>query len=87
MGSTNDNNSSKYNTNDMKKSTGNINKIKSIYITKKILSYLEIDKKLNMIRYNKNLQKRLRKDINDYFKEYTEIIIEITLLKKNMENL
>ena len=61
--------------------------IKSNYILEMIFGSLQFTKKLNIIRYNKNLQKRLRKDINDYFKEYTEIIIEITLLKKNMENL
>ena len=56
--------------------------IKSNYILEMIFGSLQFTKKLNIIRYNKNLQKRLRKDINDYFKEYTEIIIEITLLKK-----
>ena len=40
--------------------------IKSDYMLKKISDNLKICKLLNIIRYNKKLQKRLNKDINDY---------------------
>ena len=51
--------------------------IKSKVILEKIFNSLQYKKKLNIIRYNKILQKKLRKDINDYIKEDSKIIIEI----------
>ena len=51
--------------------------IKSYFILEMIFNSIQYKKKLNIIRYNKNLQKRLRKDINDYIKEDSKIIIEI----------
>ena len=51
-------------------------KIKSLFIFKKILNNLKKRKTLNIVKYNKNIKKRLNIDINDY-KEYSEIEIEI----------
>ena len=53
---------------DKKKFKGNINIIKSIYITKKILSYLENNKKLELIKYNKQFSQNLGYTIDDYKK-------------------
>ena len=55
--------------------------IKSKVILEKIFNSLHYKKKLNIIRYNKILQKKLRKDINDYIKEDSKIIIEIIPLE------
>ena len=62
------------------KSKVNFNNIKSIVILKKILSYITKNESLNIIRYNKNLQKRLNLSINDY-KDYSQLYspIEIEL--------
>jgi len=51
--------------------------IKSNFILEMIFNSLQYRRKLNIIRYNKKLQKRLRKDLNDYIKEDSKIIIEI----------
>ena len=55
--------------------------IKSDYILKYIFNSLKIDNLLKIINYNKKLQKRTNKDIDDYKKEYIkqylQIIIEI----------
>ena len=40
--------------------------IKSNYILKKILNLIPKNKLLNILKYNKNLQKRLNLSINDY---------------------
>ena len=56
--------------------------IKSDYMLKKISDNLKICKLLNIIRYNKKLQKRLNKDINDY-EINSSIKIEI-IPKKNI---
>ena len=42
--------------------------IKSSYILKEIFSFLNIEKKLNIIIYNKQLQKDCGIDIEDYKK-------------------
>ena len=52
------------------------NDIKSEYILKYIFNNLREDKLLNIIRYNKNIQNKLDKSINDY-KEYLSIEIEL----------
>ena len=51
-------------------------KIKSKIIMNKILSNLIEIKKLKLIKYNKNIQKRLNININDY-KECSSIELEI----------
>ena len=47
------------------------------YVLKRIFSHLTPIKVLKYIQYNKNLQSRLNKDINDYKKENLKVIIEI----------
>ena len=46
----------------------NIKDIKSSFITKELFSFLSGKQKLNIIRYNKKLQKMLLIDIRDYKK-------------------
>ena len=52
--------------------------LKSDFIFKKIISFMKRNKLLNIMKYNKKLQKRLNISINDY-KEYSEIEIELKL--------
>ena len=59
--------------------------IKSKYILEKIFDNMKITKCLNIIRYNKNIQKRLSKNINDY-KEYLQTLIEIIPSQSNNKN-
>ena len=76
----------------------NLQSIKSNFILKKIHSYLKQSKSLDIIRYNKKLQKRLNftfKNYKDFSEIFTPIEIEIMnmmitkyyLLKIDMENL
>ena len=68
------------------KSKVNLNNLKSIVILKKILSYITKNETLNILRYNKKLQKRLNLSINDY-KDYSQLYspieIELKLDDKN----
>ena len=50
--------------------------IKSKFILKKIFEQIQYNKLLELIRYNRNLQNRLQKGLNDY-KEYLKTEIEI----------
>ena len=63
----------------------NLESIKSKYLLELIFRHLQKNKYLEIIKYNKNTQKRLKININD-FKEYSEIFtpieIEITLVEK-----
>jgi len=70
--------------------------IKSKYILEQILIYLKENKKLNIIKYNKNIQTRLDIDIKTYkyySENYSPIKIEIIPIKNkydkfiNAENL
>ena len=54
----------------------NLSNIKSSYILDKILNNVEKSKKLDLIRYNKNIQNRLKIGLKDY-KEYCLIKIEL----------
>ena len=56
----------------------NLNNIKSIFIVKKILSHLIKNKSLKIIKYNKQLQRRLNLSINDY-KEYSQLYSSIEI--------
>ena len=60
------------------------NDIKSDYFLRKVFNNLEKKKLLNIVKYNKNIKKRINININDY-KEYSEkyssIEIEIKPLK------
>ena len=63
-----------------------INNIKSTYILKIILSFNQNNKILNLIRYNKKLQKKLKYDIDDYANNSETKIIAF-FSKNNMEPL
>ena len=60
--------------------------IKSKFVFKKIISLMKRNKSLEIMKYNKKLQKRLNININDY-KEYSELYssIEIELISNNKE--
>ena len=68
------------------KSNNQLENIKSKYILEKVFDNLEKKRILNMVKYNKNLMKRINIDINDY-KEYSEKYssIEIEIKTKNNE--
>jgi len=53
--------------------------IKSKYILQKIFNNLDTKRRLYLIRFNKNIKKRLDININDY-KEYLKIEIELKLV-------
>ena len=52
-------------------------RIRSKYIVKQIFDNLKVNKLLEIIRYNKNIQNKLNKNVKDYEKEYSKIEIEI----------
>ena len=52
----------------LKEIKSNINSIKSSSVLKKVFSFLDEKQKLNMIIYNKQLQKKLDVDIEEYKK-------------------
>ena len=52
-------------------------KIRSKYILKQIFDKIKENKLLELVRYNKNLQKKLNKDLNDYITLHSKIEIEI----------
>ena len=57
-------------------------KIGNKYILQKIFANLTLKILLQIIKYNKSIQEKLEKDINDYIKYYKKIIIEIIPIKK-----
>ena len=57
-------------------------KIRSRYILKNILLFLKTKKYLSIIRYNKEIQKKVNISLKDY-KEYNQIEIEIVPIKDN----
>ena len=63
----------------------NIMSIKSNFVLKKAFNFLQQRKKLEIIKYNKRIMKRLNISINDY-KEYNEIEIEIISHKNKYGN-
>ena len=60
-----------------------LHQVKSSYILKRILDNLERNKFFNLIRYNKKLQKRLEKNIDDYKNEYLKVELEIIPIGNN----
>ena len=54
-----------------------LNKVKNKYILKRIISNIDRTKLLNIIRYNKSIQNKLKIDINFYKNEYSQIVFEI----------
>ena len=71
-------------------SKNKLKKLKSDYFLQKVFNIITKKISLEIIKYNKNIQRRLDINTNDY-KEYSElhssIEIEIIPIKKNMENL
>ena len=58
-------------------SYSNLNLIKSIHITKKILSYLDKRKELNLIKYNNKFKSHFGYNIEDY-KNISKIYIKVS---------
>ena len=56
--------------------------IKSYYILQKIFNNLETKRRLNIIRLNKNMKKKLDINLNDY-KEYLQIEIDLKIINNN----
>ena len=54
-------------------------KLRNDFIFKKIIMFMKRNKSLNIMKYNKKLQKRLNININDY-RECSEIEIELKLV-------
>ena len=67
----------------------NFDNIKSIYFLIKTFEYISKKKYLEIVKYNKKLQNRLKLSINDYkdySQLYTSIEIELKLDNKNNHN-
>ena len=60
-------------------------KVKADYFLQKVFDNLEKKRTLNMIKYNKNIKKRIKININDY-KEYSEKYSSIELEIKPVKN-
>ena len=58
------------------KSIAKYENIKTNYFLEKVFNNLEEKKKLQIVKYNKNIKNRINININDY-KEYSSIEIEI----------
>jgi len=61
------------------------NYLKSDYFIRKLFEYISKRKSLETIKYNKNIQKRMDININDYkdySEKYTSIELEIIPMKK-----
>ena len=54
-------------------------KVKSKYILRQIFDNIQYKKKLEIVRYNKNIKEKLDLKLNDYIIEYSKIEIEIEL--------
>ena len=67
------------------KSTNKLKNIKSNFILKKVFNNLEKKKLLNIVKYSKNVKKRINININD-FKEYSEKYSSIEIEIKIVEN-
>ena len=61
-----------------------LNNLKSDYFIRKLFEYMSKKKSLETIKYNKNIQKRMDININDYkdySEKYTSIELEIIPMK------
>ena len=67
------------------KSKVNLEVLRSNFIFKKILNYMNKKKLLDIMKYNKRLQKRLNLNINDY-KEYSQLYSNIEIELKLVDN-
>ena len=68
-----------------KDQTQNFDNLKSNFILRKLFNILKENKSLNIMKYNKKLQKRLNININDY-KEYSQIYSSIQIELKIADN-
>ena len=59
--------------------------LRSNFVFKKILSYMKKNKILDIMKYNKKLQKRIKLNINDY-KEYSQLYSNIEIELKLVDN-
>ena len=59
--------------------------LKSNFIFQKLFGYMKKYKRLDIIKYNKKLQKRLKLNINDY-KKYSELYSSIEIELKFVDN-
>ena len=66
------------------KSGISLKKIKCSYIIKDIFNFIQKDVMLNIIRFNKNIQKLLKINLVDYINQFKKIKIEI--IPKKVEN-
>ena len=64
-----------------KKSFANLDNLKSNFILKKIFINMKKNKSLEILKYNKKLQLRLKLNINDY-KEYSQLFTPIKIQLK-----
>ena len=67
------------------KSKVDFENLKSNFIFKKILEYMKKNKSLEIIKYNKKLQKRLNISINDYKEYYLSIEIELKIIENGFD--
>ena len=63
-----------------------LGKIKSLYILRKIFKYVHERVYLNIINYNKNIQKKLNISIDTYIKYFNQIEIEIIVDNNKLKN-
>ena len=68
-----------------KKSKSSLEILRSNFVFKKILIYMKKNKILDIMKYNKRLQKRLNLNINDY-KEYSKLYSSIEIELKLVDN-
>ena len=62
--------------------------LKSDYFLQKVCNYITRKKVLDIMKYNKRLQKRIKLNINDYIQFsqlYSSIIIELNLVENNYD--
>ena len=63
-----------------------LGKIKSLYILRKIFKYVHERVYLNIINYNKNIQKKINISIDTYIKYFNQIEIEIIVDNNKLKN-
>ena len=66
-------------------SNNKLNNLKSDYFIQKLFDYIYKRKSLEIIKYNKSIQRRINININNY-KEYSEIYSSIEIEIKSMKN-
>ena len=67
------------------KSINIFNNLKNDYFLQKVFNNLQKEKSLNIIKYNKNIKKKININIKDY-KEYSELYSSIEVEIKPVKN-